>query len=155
VSVTISTPSRLHFGLLRFEQAEGPSFGGLGMMIAEPRCVVRLITSNEWRASGPDANRAVAFAKQSLDFIATQGAAGQRPAGAARKTNHQGTKDTKTHQGRVRKEMVREWWLHRLVGRSSPSWHSFVFLGDLCAFVVNLLNPPERQKIRSSRQPAK
>jgi beta-ribofuranosylaminobenzene 5'-phosphate synthase len=86
VSVTISTPSRLHFGLLRFEQAEGPSFGGLGMMIAEPRCVVRLITSNEWRASGPDANRAVASAKQSLDFIATQGAAGQRPAGAAQET---------------------------------------------------------------------
>jgi len=83
VSVTISTPSRLHFGLLRFEQAAGPSFGGLGMMIAEPRCVVRLTSSNEWRASGPDADRAVASAKRALDFIATQGAAGQRPAGAA------------------------------------------------------------------------
>lgn len=86
MSVTISTPSRLHFGLLRFEQTTGPSFGGLGMMIAEPRCVVRLITSNEWSASGPDANRAVASAKRSLDFIATQVAAGQRPAGAAPQT---------------------------------------------------------------------
>lgn len=86
MSVTISTPSRLHFGLLRFEQAEGPSFGGLGMMIAEPRCIVRLTASNEWHASGADANRAVASAKQALDFIATQVAEGQRPAGTAQQT---------------------------------------------------------------------
>jgi beta-ribofuranosylaminobenzene 5'-phosphate synthase len=82
VSVTISTPSRLHFGLLRFEQAEGPSFGGLGMMIAEPRCTVRLTASNEWHANGVDANRAIASAKQSLDFIATQVAAGRLLCGA-------------------------------------------------------------------------
>ena len=86
MSVTISTPSRLHFGLLRFEQAEGPSFGGLGMMIAEPRCTVRMSASHEWHASGPDANRAVVSAKRALDFIATQVAAGQRPAGAAHQT---------------------------------------------------------------------
>ena len=86
MSVTISTPSRLHFGLLRFEQAEGPSFGGLGMMIAEPRCTVRISASHEWLASGPDAHRAITSAKKALDFIATQEAAGQRPAGAAQET---------------------------------------------------------------------
>jgi beta-RFAP synthase len=53
------------------------------MMIAEPRCIVRLTASSEWHASGVDAHRAVASAKRSLDFIATQVAARQRPAGAA------------------------------------------------------------------------
>jgi beta-ribofuranosylaminobenzene 5'-phosphate synthase len=86
VSVTISTPSRLHFGLLRFEQAEGPSFGGLGMMLAEPRCTVRMSASHEWRASGPDAHRAIASAKRALESITV--AAGQRPAGATLETPH-------------------------------------------------------------------
>ena len=44
-------------------------------MIAEPHCTVRLTASNEWHASGADANRAVASAKQSFDFIATQAVA--------------------------------------------------------------------------------
>jgi beta-ribofuranosylaminobenzene 5'-phosphate synthase len=84
VSVTISTPSRLHFGLLRFEQTDGPSFGGLGMMIAEPRCSVRLTASNAWHASGPDAERAIAHARRALEYLNV--AAGQRPAGADRET---------------------------------------------------------------------
>ncbi|WP_428304099.1 beta-ribofuranosylaminobenzene 5'-phosphate synthase family protein [Lacipirellula sp.] len=81
--MTISTPSRLHFGLLRFEQTDGPSFGGLGMMIAEPRCTLRLATSTEWQATGPDAERALAHARQSLEHLV---AAGQRPAGAYQQT---------------------------------------------------------------------
>jgi beta-ribofuranosylaminobenzene 5'-phosphate synthase len=84
VSVTISTPSRLHFGLLRFEQAEGPSFGGLGMMLAEPRCVVRVIAANEWQAVGIDADRAIKNAKRAFESIAE--AARQRPAGAPHQT---------------------------------------------------------------------
>jgi beta-RFAP synthase len=51
------------------------------MMIAEPRCTVRLSASHEWRASGPDAHRAVSSAKQALESITA--AAGQQPAGAA------------------------------------------------------------------------
>ncbi len=84
MSVTISTPSRLHFGLLRFEQIVGPGFGGLGMMLAEPRCIVGMSASHQWRASGPDANRAIASAKQALESITV--AAGQRPAGGAPQT---------------------------------------------------------------------
>jgi beta-ribofuranosylaminobenzene 5'-phosphate synthase len=84
VSVTISTPSRLHFGLLRFEQAEGPSFGGLGMMIADPSTIVRLTPANHWQATGFDAERAVTHAQRALEHI--QSAAGQRPAGADQKT---------------------------------------------------------------------
>ncbi|WP_145433326.1 beta-ribofuranosylaminobenzene 5'-phosphate synthase family protein [Lacipirellula limnantheis] len=84
--MTISTPSRLHFGLLRFEQTDGPSFGGLGMMIAEPRCVVRLTASNEWHASGIDADRAVSNGRRALDYVATQVAADLCPAGATHQT---------------------------------------------------------------------
>ena len=84
MSVTISTPSRLHFGLLRFEQAAGPSFGGLGMMIAEPRTTVRLSPSNDWQAEGLDSERAVTHAQQALEHASV--AAGQRPAGASQNT---------------------------------------------------------------------
>ena len=84
MSVTISTPSRLHFGLLRFEQAEGPSFGGLGMMIADPRTTVRLTPANNWQAEGPDSERAVTHAQRALEHI--KSAAGQRPVGADQNT---------------------------------------------------------------------
>ena len=83
MSVTISTPSRLHFGLLRFEQIDGPSFGGLGMMIAEPRCTLRLTAASEWQSNGPDAERAITHAQQALAHLV---AAGQRPAGANQQT---------------------------------------------------------------------
>lgn len=74
MSVTISTPSRLHFGLLRFEQAEGPSFGGLGMMIAEPRTIARLSPANAWQTSGVDAERAETHARRALEHISVAGA---------------------------------------------------------------------------------
>lgn len=70
MSVTISTPSRLHFGLLRFEQSSGPSFGGLGMMIAEPRTTVRMASASDWQSSGVDGERAVAYARRALDALA-------------------------------------------------------------------------------------
>jgi beta-RFAP synthase len=84
VSVTISTPSRLHFGLLRFEQAEGPSFGGLGMMIAEPRTTVRLTPSSDWQAKGFDSERAITHAQRALQHASV--AAGERPAEADQDT---------------------------------------------------------------------
>jgi beta-RFAP synthase len=62
--VIVSTPSRLHFGLLRFEQAEGPSFGGLGMMIAEPRWTVQIDPATEWSVEGPDRERAAELAQR-------------------------------------------------------------------------------------------
>ena len=76
MTVTISTPSRLHFGLLRFEQARGPSFGGLGMMIAEPRTTVRMAPANEWRNTGADGERAMAYAQRALDALGSRGVEG-------------------------------------------------------------------------------
>jgi beta-ribofuranosylaminobenzene 5'-phosphate synthase len=69
MSVVVSTPSRLHFGLLRFAQAEGPSFGGLGMMIAEPRCVVEIEASEAWAGEGVGFQRALEFARRVLDAV--------------------------------------------------------------------------------------
>ncbi|MCG8449671.1 MAG: hypothetical protein MI725_08835 [Pirellulales bacterium] len=64
--VRITTPSRLHFGLLRFAQDRGPSFGGLGMMIDWPRYVIELNPSDQWYAEGPSADRALDIAQRVL-----------------------------------------------------------------------------------------
>jgi beta-RFAP synthase len=53
-AVTVSTPSRLHFGLLRFAATEGPSYGGLGMMVAEPRCRMTLSRAESWQCRGAE-----------------------------------------------------------------------------------------------------
>ena len=65
--VVVSTPSRLHFGLLRFEQPDGLSYGGLGMMIAEPRWVVQLEPARHWSGEGQGVERALEFARRVLD----------------------------------------------------------------------------------------
>lgn len=65
--VVVSAPSRLHFGLLRFAQSHGPSFGGLGMMIAAPRAIVELAAADCWSAEGPSADRALALARRALE----------------------------------------------------------------------------------------
>ena len=67
--VVVSTPSRLHFGLLRFEQTDGPSYGGLGMMVAEPRCVVELDAAEQWAGEGVGFQRALEFARHVLNGI--------------------------------------------------------------------------------------
>ncbi|MCA9232643.1 MAG: hypothetical protein KDA57_18480, partial [Planctomycetales bacterium] len=69
--VRVSAPSRLHFGLLRFAQQAGLSFGGLGMTIREPRTIVELQLAPEWQAAGPLAERALAFAKRAVQSCET------------------------------------------------------------------------------------
>jgi beta-RFAP synthase len=68
--VVVSTPSRLHFGLLRFQQHDGPSFGGLGMMIAEPRWIVELQPADEWSFEGIEVERVAELATRLLRTIA-------------------------------------------------------------------------------------
>ncbi|MCH7751507.1 MAG: hypothetical protein IH898_05060, partial [Planctomycetes bacterium] len=65
-SLRITTPSRLHFGLLRFSQESGPSYGGLGMMIDRPRVEVELSAAERWSVSGPYGERALELARRSL-----------------------------------------------------------------------------------------
>src|SRR5689334_17385534 len=80
--IQVQTPARLHFGLLNVGVPEAWStidgeqviparqFGGVGMMINEPALKVRVEHAGEWSASGPMAERALAFAR---DFAATIG----------------------------------------------------------------------------------
>jgi beta-RFAP synthase len=67
--VLVTTPSRLHFGLLRFEQQEGLSYGGLGMMIAEPRWVVAIDEAERWAGEGVGFQRGLEFARRALDSL--------------------------------------------------------------------------------------
>lgn len=62
--VVVAAPSRLHFGLLRFGQTEGRSYGGVGMMIREPRVTVRVRPAAQWDVVGPGAQRAEAVARR-------------------------------------------------------------------------------------------
>ncbi len=70
-SVVVSTPGRLHFGLLRFDQAEGRSFGGLGMMVARPRVELEMAPSKAWSVSGPDAESVKQYAALALSRLPT------------------------------------------------------------------------------------
>jgi len=65
-SVRVLAPSRLHFGLLRLAQNEGRSFGGLGLMLDRPRVVVELREADRFSATGPQAERALQYARQTL-----------------------------------------------------------------------------------------
>jgi beta-RFAP synthase len=67
--VVVTTSSRLHFGLLRFEQTDGPSYGGLGMMIADPRWVVEIDAAEQWAGEGAGFQRALEFARHALHAI--------------------------------------------------------------------------------------
>ncbi len=62
--IIITAPCRLHFGLLRFAQTTGSSYGGLGMMLDQPATAVEMQQADTWQATGPNAERALAFAKQ-------------------------------------------------------------------------------------------
>ena len=76
----VTTPCRLHFGLLHvptLENAHWPNepalpirrFGGVGMMIDSERheLTVTVEAANEWSAVGPSADRALGFAKRVVE----------------------------------------------------------------------------------------
>jgi beta-ribofuranosylaminobenzene 5'-phosphate synthase len=68
-SLRVSAPSRLHFGLLSFGHTDGRQYGGLGVMIDQPRLVLTARLAQQIEASGPFRERAVKFAKQTLDHL--------------------------------------------------------------------------------------
>jgi beta-RFAP synthase len=57
-TVRVSTPSRLHFGLLRVHESSQLGYGGLGMMVDGPRTAICASPAREWTVVGPDATRA-------------------------------------------------------------------------------------------------
>ena len=52
--VTVSSPARLHFGLLSVGQSKDISFGGVGMMIDQPRTIVTASKAQTLKISGEE-----------------------------------------------------------------------------------------------------
>jgi beta-ribofuranosylaminobenzene 5'-phosphate synthase len=64
----VTAPGRLHFGLLSVPVAGDPDpparlFGGVGLMIEEPSVRLTVSRAKEWSATGPEAQRALGFAR--------------------------------------------------------------------------------------------
>ncbi|MEQ8786579.1 MAG: hypothetical protein RIC55_09785 [Pirellulaceae bacterium] len=60
--IEVTSPSRLHFGLLSFGGA-GRQFGGVGAMVSSPGMTLRLTEAASFEAVGPHARRVVEFAR--------------------------------------------------------------------------------------------
>ena len=79
----VTAPSRLHFGLLslpaagrdRWPGLDGDPgqparhFGGVGLMVDRPGLVVGVEPATDWSATGPLADRALAFARRVVDSL--------------------------------------------------------------------------------------
>jgi beta-ribofuranosylaminobenzene 5'-phosphate synthase len=68
-AVRVTTPSRLHFGMLSFGQSGVRQFGGVGLMIAEPRIRLQITAAERFEAVGPLADRAVQFAQRVIEKL--------------------------------------------------------------------------------------
>ena len=62
-TVHIHAPSRLHFGLMSFGRKDGRQFGGVGMMVREPRLELLIQAADAFVTSGPLAGRVAVFAR--------------------------------------------------------------------------------------------
>lgn len=63
-SVTVTAPSRIHFGLMSFGGAAGRQFGGVGLMIDRPGLLVWFKAAREFSTKGLLANRIETFARR-------------------------------------------------------------------------------------------
>ena len=63
-AVRVTAPSRLHFGMLSFGQADVPPFGGLGAMIDAPRLRLSFTPADAFEVRGPLAERAADFVRR-------------------------------------------------------------------------------------------
>ena len=70
VSVFVEAPARLHFGVLDLSGRLGRHFGGLGAAIPCPSLLLEASPATQLTAIGPDAERAVEFARR---FLAVHG----------------------------------------------------------------------------------
>jgi len=64
----IEAPARLHFGVLDLRGQLGRCFGGLGAAIPSPSLLLEAAPADGVTARGPDAERAVEFARRFLQF---------------------------------------------------------------------------------------
>lgn len=62
--VEVSSPTRLHFGLVSFGGQARRGFGGIGAMVAPPRLRVRVSAAEQFVVHGPLAERAAGIARE-------------------------------------------------------------------------------------------
>jgi len=62
--VFVEAPARLHFGVLDLRGDLGRRFGGIGAAVPAPSLLLEARRAAELRAEGPDAERALAFARR-------------------------------------------------------------------------------------------
>ncbi|MDQ7029094.1 MAG: hypothetical protein Q9O62_04625 [Ardenticatenia bacterium] len=73
--VRIEAPARLHLGMLDLGASLGRRFGGIGVAITRPAVVLEASPQRELTAEGPDAERAVQFARRYLRAAGIQAGA--------------------------------------------------------------------------------
>jgi len=69
LAVEVSTPARIHLGMLSFGRPDCRGFGGVGLMLDRPGVVLRVRRAERDAARGPDAERALAFARDCRERI--------------------------------------------------------------------------------------
>jgi beta-ribofuranosylaminobenzene 5'-phosphate synthase len=74
-SIFVEAPARLHFGVLDLGGRLGRCFGGLGAAIPSPSLVLEVKPADRVSAQGPDAERAVEFARRWLTYQGLSGGA--------------------------------------------------------------------------------
>ena len=67
-SISVSAPTRLHFGLLAFGNQEGRNFGGVGLMLKKPRVKVKATPAATFQTTGVYADRLAEFAQMWQDY---------------------------------------------------------------------------------------
>jgi beta-RFAP synthase len=67
-AVTVTAPSRLHFGMFSFNDPARRQFGGAGVMIERPGLVLRITPATRLETAGPLAMRAELFARRWAEF---------------------------------------------------------------------------------------
>ena len=73
--VRVRAPARLHFGVLDLRGMLGRRFGGMGAAVPAPALQLEAERADGYFASGPDAERAVAFARRYGDAARIPGGA--------------------------------------------------------------------------------
>ncbi len=68
-TLRLSTPSRLHFGLLARGPAAPRQFGGLGLMVDSPGLEIEATPSSSWTAEGPLGDRALRVAESVVSAL--------------------------------------------------------------------------------------
>ena len=74
-NITVQAPARLHFGVLDLKGRLGRCFGGLGAAIPSPSLNIEVAPSPRLTAEGPEAERALEFARRFLACYRVSGGA--------------------------------------------------------------------------------